>query len=118
MKLIKFKEFLNEELDVKITPQDKNGGITDEEYSKLLEFIKNLNYKYTGDDSDDALNERIISELLFYIYNHHIDGNDGNYELDFRDIFNRRKSIAKSFKDEWMTEQDINKQKARNKFKI
>jgi hypothetical protein len=88
MKLKRFKQ-INEELDV--TENDLVGGISNQEYNNIIDFVGDLRGKSVSGKISDS--ERVLSEVLHMIITKEKDN------LDYNTYYQRRLSFIKRNKN-------------------
>jgi len=102
MKVKKFNQ-LNEDISKKeadelgITKKDLEGGITNDEYDEIINFIMEL--KGASDTGVITDEEKVLSEILLQIVNHPFDRN-----LDYETSYHRRLGFIRNNKDKKIEE--------------
>lgn len=112
MKIKKFNESIRDEMKPKdredvvaafakqgISEQDILGGLTQDEYGEIIDFVKDLQTKADNEENpfkkeDISDEERTLSEVLLNIAQHPFDRN-----LDYDMFYNRRLGFIKSNKN-------------------
>ena len=87
MKLKRFKQ-INEEINV--TENDRIGGISEQEYNQVIDFVGNLREKTKDDTITDE--ERVLSEVL------HMIVTKSKNDLDYNTYYHRRLGYIQSNK--------------------
>lgn len=97
MEVKKFNQ-INEEItrkemdDMDVTERDLVGGISTEEYDKIISFVQDLQRKENIKEITDE--EKVLSEVLLQLINHPFDRS-----LDFEIGYHRRLGFVKGNKD-------------------